>query len=72
MGWFRKLFGEGKVKVVLTMSNGDKYDAKIPYEGSLETLLHNTYRAEFEQYIRNYCLVEFNKTVTKIDIVGAY
>lgn len=68
MGWLRRLAGEGKIKVEITFSDGSKGSAKIPYEGDLSTLDKN----ELVEYVKNYCLVEYDMVATIVKIVGAY
>jgi len=68
MGWFKRLFGEGKIRAELTFSDGTSGVAKMPYEGDISTLDEN----ELKLYVANYCLVEYGKTLTKMQIIGIY
>jgi hypothetical protein len=67
MGWFKRLFGHGTVRVSFEGVDKDAKvvsgSAKVPYEGAYD-------ESELLQHFKNVCLVEHNIIVTKATVVG--
>ena len=53
MGWFKRLFGSGTIRVEVTMVDGTTRIAKVPYEGDISSMTHD----EMFRYIKNHCYV---------------
>lgn len=64
MGWFRRLFGDFKVRVEGEGINGQSFSAKIPFEGSPDS------EKELIEEIVQLLLVEKGLKVKWLQIVG--
>lgn len=66
--WFKKLYGEGKIRADVTLSDGTTAVVRVPYIGDLSTLD----RDEFEQDIIRKIWVEHGRRATSVTITGFY
>ena len=66
--WFKKMCGEGKIRVEGELVDGSTFTAKIPYIGDISTLNKN----ELFLNIRQTMLVEHGKVVDmkSLKIIG--
>lgn len=68
MGWFKKLFGSGKIRVECKTTAGESFVVKIPYEGDYDTLGES----ELFQQVKNQVFVDTGKVLIDMKIVGHY
>jgi len=66
--WIKKLYGEGKIRANVVLSDGTTAVVKVPYIGDLSTLD----AAEFEQDIIQKIWVEHGRHATSVTITGYY
>lgn len=64
----KKLFGEGKIRVIGETSDGRSFTAKVPYIGSVGTITEK----EFLEDVANTIYVEKGVTVTRLKVDGGY
>lgn len=68
MGWVKRLFGHGKVLVEFELTDGRTGTAKIPFEGSLDSMTEK----EFCKYASGIAEVEHGYKISKMRILNYY
>ena len=68
MDWLKRMFGEGKIRMEVTLADGTKGVLKMSYIGSLATADAD----EIKEEATNRLYVEKGLTVRSIRILGAY
>lgn len=64
--WLKRCFGEGKIRVEGTLTDGTAFAAKCPYIGDIETLDEE----ELLYNVRRDVLVNHGKHVASCRVVG--
>jgi hypothetical protein len=66
MGWFRRLFGSGKVRVKITFSDGSTAIGKVPYEGDISQMT----QSYILEVVKNFCFIEHGLMAVDVEILG--
>jgi hypothetical protein len=64
--WLKRCFGEGKIRVEGTLTDGTGFTAKISYIGDIDTVD----KSELLDHVRRSVLVEHGERVATCRVVG--